>query len=170
MNRHPACSTTYQFLVGWAFCPPKGTGKMPVPQHINFLWGGHLARPLEQARCLFHNTSNFLWGGHLARPLEQAGCLFHNISNFFWGGHLARPKEQASCLFHNLSISCGVGILPGTWTGKMPVPQHIKFLVGGHLARPKKTYLSPFYTLNFSTIRLIASSTFSRLLNAEMRK
>jgi hypothetical protein len=113
--------------------------------------------------------------------------------NFLWGGHLARPKKQARCLFHNLSISCGVGILPAHFnrqdacyttyqflvgwascppkgTGKMPVPQHINFLWGGHLARPKKTYLSPFYTLNFSTIRRIASSTFSRLLNAEMRK
>jgi len=135
MNRQDACSTTYQFLVGWASCPPKGTGKMPVPQHINFLWGGHLARPLQQAGCLFHNISNFLWGGHLARPLQQARCLFHNTSNFLWGGHLARPLQQARCLFQNTSnflwgghlarhlnrqdacstthqTSCGVGILP----------------------------------------------------------
>src|SRR6476661_2706012 len=48
---------------------------------------------------------------------QQARCLFHNTSSFLWGGpksppktnrHLARPKP----------------------TGKMPVPQYIKFLVG----------------------------------------
>jgi hypothetical protein len=63
---------------------------MPVPQHINkFLWGGHLARPKKQARCLFHNTSSFLWGGHLARPQKDLSLavlhlkLLHNSSHCF---------------------------------------------------------------------------------------
>jgi hypothetical protein len=124
-NRQDACSTTYQFLVGWASCPPTSTGKMPVPQHIKFLVGWASCPPTSTGKM----------------PVPQ---------------HIKFLVGWASC--------------PPKGTGKMPVPQHIKLLWGGHLARPKKTYLSPFYTLNFSTIRRIASSTFSRLLNAEMRK
>jgi hypothetical protein len=47
------------------------TGKIPVPQRINFL----LVVRQEQARCLFHKESIFcLWSGHLARQ-EQVGSI-----------------------------------------------------------------------------------------------
>jgi hypothetical protein len=121
-NRQDACSTTYQFLVGWASCPPKETGKIPVPQHINFLWDGHLARPLQQAKCLFHNISiscgvgilpaqrnrqdacsttyQFLVGWASCPPTSTGKMPVPQLINFLWGGHLARPDEQARCLFH----------------------------------------------------------------------
>ena|GEM_PF-6151327 len=147
MNRQDACSTTNQFLVGWASCPPKETGKMPVPQHINFLWVGIL--PAQRNRQDACSTTNQFLVGWASCPPKETGKM---------------PVPQ------HIKFIVGWASCPPTSTDKMPVPQHINFLWGGHLARPKKTYLSPFYTLNFSTIRLIASSTFSRLLNAEMRK
>jgi len=45
---------------------------MPVPQRMNFLWGGHPARPEKPfsrtGKMPVPQRMNFLWGGHPARP------------------------------------------------------------------------------------------------------
>ena len=82
---------------------PTETGKMPVPQHINFLWGGHLARPQKQARCLFHNISISCGVGILPAHLNrQDACS--TTYQFLVGWASCPPQKDLSLALLNLKL------------------------------------------------------------------
>jgi hypothetical protein len=82
--------------------------------------------------------------GILPAQNQQARCLFHNTSSLLWGGHLARPKSTGKIpVPQYIKFIVGWDLARPKSTGKMPVPQYIKFIVGWDLARLKSTGKMP---------------------------